>query len=67
MVAHGSQPSVPGLSPLHCPGQPVLVNLRTIGTVPLTLKTPVNLYAWTATDAHGKDHRIHTRWVVPSF
>lgn len=53
--------------PLHYPGQPVLADLPTIGEVPLTLKTPLNLYTWVATDAHGKDHRIHTRWIIPSF
>ena len=44
------------VKPLHLPGQPILVDLPTVGEVPLTLKTPLNLYAWIATDAHGRDH-----------
>ena len=54
-------------NPLRYPGQPVLVDLPTVGQVPLTLKTPVSTYAWVATDAHGKDHQIHTQWIVPAF
>ena len=52
---------------LHYLEQPVLVDLPAVGEVPLTLKTPLNLYAWIATDAHGKEHKINTRSMVPSF
>ena len=54
-------------NPLYYPGQPVLVDLPTVGQIPLVLKASKNLYAWVATDAHGKDHRIHARWILPSF
>lgn len=47
-------------NPLHYPAQSVLDNLPTIGEVPLVLKTPINIYVWVATDAHGKEHRINT-------
>lgn len=54
-------------NPAHYPGQPVLVDLPTVGEVPLVLKTPLNKYAWVASDALGREHRIHTCWIIPSF
>lgn len=54
-------------NPSHYPGQPVLVDLPTVGQVPLVLKTSLNKYAWVASDALGKEHRIHARWIIPSF
>ena len=54
-------------NPSHFPGQPVLVELPTVGTVPLVLDTPLNKYTWKAKDACGKINKIHTRWIVPSF
>ena len=44
------------VSPLQYPGQPLLAELPAIGQVPLVLKTPINIYAWVATDAHRKEH-----------
>lgn len=52
---------------LHHSGQPVLVELPNVGQVPLVLKTPFNKYTWVATDAHGREHKINTRWIVLSF
>ena len=54
-------------NPAHFPGQPVLVALPTVGNVPLVLKTPLNACAWVASDALGKEHKIHTHWIIPSF
>jgi len=54
-------------TPSHHPRQPILVDLPMVGEVPLILKTLLNLYAWTATDAHGKDDWMNTRCIVPSF
>lgn len=51
---------------LYNPGQPVLVDLPTVGQVPLTLKTSLNVYSWIATNAHGKEHKFNTRWILPS-
>ena len=55
------------IKPLQYPGQPVLVYLPTVGEVPLTLKTLRNACSWVAVDAHGKEHKINTSWIVPSF
>lgn len=54
-------------NPAHYPGQPVSVDLPTVGEVPLVLKRPLNKYAWVASDALGREHRIHTRCIIPSF
>lgn len=54
------------LTGLHT-GQPVLVKMPQIGTVPMVLVTPKNPYAWEAKDCSGKVHRISTRWISPSF
>ena len=51
----------------HFPSQPVLVKLPTVETVPLLLETLINKYAWKAKDAYGKEHKINTRWIIPSF
>lgn len=55
------------IKPLHRARQCVLVDLPMVGEVPLTLKTPLNLFVCIATNAHGRDHQINTRWIVPSF
>ena len=60
---HTSTPS----NPSHFPGQPILVALPTVGTVPLVLDTPLNKYTWKAKDAYRKEHKINTRWIIPSF
>lgn len=49
------------------PGQPVLVKMPQIGTVPMVLATPKNPRAREAKDCSGKIHRISTRWISPSF
>jgi len=54
-------------NPSHFPGQPVLLELPTVGAVPLVLDTPGNKYIWKARDACGKVHKIHTKWIIPSF
>ncbi|KAF4804444.1 hypothetical protein TURU_007906 [Turdus rufiventris] len=54
-------------NPGHYPGQPVLVDLPTVGEVPLVLKPPLNEKAWVATNTMGKELRISTNWIVPSF
>ncbi|XP_074669759.1 uncharacterized protein LOC141918811 [Strix aluco] len=54
-------------NPSHFPGQPVLAALPTVGTVPLVLDTPLNKYTWKAKDAYRKEHKINTRWIIPSF
>jgi len=54
-------------SPFQFPGQPVLVELHTMAAVPLVLDTLVNKYTWKARDACGKVHKIHTKWIIPSF
>ncbi|RMB99534.1 hypothetical protein DUI87_24271 [Hirundo rustica rustica] len=46
-------------NPAHYPGQPALVDLPTVGEVPLVLKTPLNNYAWIVFDALTKEHRIN--------
>ncbi|RMC03594.1 hypothetical protein DUI87_19769 [Hirundo rustica rustica] len=43
--------------PAHDPGQPALVDLLTIGAVPLVLKIPLNDYACIVFDALGKEHQ----------
>ncbi|KAK4811127.1 hypothetical protein QYF61_019758 [Mycteria americana] len=48
------------------PGQPVMVNLPSIGTVPMTLTKPRGPLAWEATDSSGAKHRISSRWIFPS-
>ena len=48
-------------NPSPLPGQPVLVELPTVGAVPLVLDTPISKYTWKAKDAHGKEHKINTR------
>ncbi|XP_064008637.1 uncharacterized protein LOC135180213 [Pogoniulus pusillus] len=48
-------------------GQPIMVNLPSIGVVPMTLSKSNGLYAWEATDVSGKTHRISARWIVPDF
>lgn len=54
-------------SPAHYPGQPVLVDLPTVGEVALVLKTPLKKYAWVASDALGKEHWINTCWIILSI
>ena len=49
------------------PGQPVMVNLPQIGTVPMTLTKPRGSLAWEATDSSGAKHRISAQWIFPSF
>ena len=44
-----------------------MVELPSVGTVPMTLAKPRGLYAWEALDRKGKGHRISTRWVIPNF
>ena len=46
-------------NPSRFPGQPVLVELPTVGAVPLTLDAPVNKYTWRARDACRKIHNVH--------
>ncbi|RMC18698.1 hypothetical protein DUI87_04594 [Hirundo rustica rustica] len=43
--------------PAHDPGQPALVDLLTVGAVPLLLKIPLNNYACIVFDALGKEHQ----------
>lgn len=56
-------PAIPGpnreQNPSHFPGQPVLVELPTVGAVQLVLTSPLNTYAWKAKVASGKEHRIN--------
>jgi len=63
-TSHGSGHSN---NPSHFPGQPVLVELPTVGAVPLVLDTLGKKYIWKARDACGKVHKIHTKWIIPSF
>ncbi|RMC03975.1 hypothetical protein DUI87_19312 [Hirundo rustica rustica] len=44
--------------PAHDPGQPALVDLPTVGAVPLVLKILLNNYACIVFDALGKEHQI---------
>jgi len=53
-------------NPAHFPGQPLLVELPTEGTVPLALKTPVNKYTWKVKDARRNEQKSSARWIVPS-
>jgi len=55
------------IEPSYFPGQPVLVKLPMVEAVSLVLDTPINKYTWKAKDASGKTHKIHTKWIIPSF
>lgn len=45
----------------------MLVELLTIGKVPLVLDTPLNKHTWRARDAYGKEHKINTRWIIATL
>jgi len=49
------------------PGQPVMVNLPSTGTVPMTLTKPRGSFAWEAANSSGAKHRISAQWIFPSF
>lgn len=53
--------------PARFPGQPVWVELPTAGAVPMVLTTPLNMHTWKANDAYGKEHKISSRWLIPTF
>lgn len=53
--------------PARVPGQPVLVELPTAGAVPMVLAAPLNMHTWKAKDASGKEHKISSRWIIPTF
>lgn len=48
------------------PGQPNMVNLPQIGTVPVTLTRPYGLLAWEATDRSIEKYRINAQWIYPA-
>ena len=66
MVPISRSPNSPR-TPFYSPGQPVLVELPTVGAVPLVLDTPLNRHTWKAKDTSGRTHKIHTKWIIPSF
>ena len=49
------------------PGQSVVVNLSSIGTVLIALTEPHGPLAWEATTSSGTKHRTTAQWIFPSL
>lgn len=48
------------------PGQPVMVKIPSVGTIPVTLIKPRGFLAQDAIDNDGIERKISTRWIYPA-